>query len=95
MNTREMNKRLVVLQRWKFLLLFIAGMSLASLFSIVVMAKFLLRQEASLFPTVVSAAFWAIVFSLLAVIIVVVGVGIIHRSFFVGRTELTHEEGEV
>ena len=51
-----------------------------------------------MFPIVVSATFWAIVFSLLAGIIVVVGVvgvGIIHRSFFVGKTEREHKEREV
>ena len=93
----DASSKIVILQRWKFLLLF-AVMGFSALLSIVVMAKFLLRQEASLFPIVVSATFWAIVFSLLAGIIVVVGVvgvGIIHRSFFVGRTEREHKEREV
>lgn len=94
----EKNNGLVVLRRWKFLLLLFAVMGFSAVLSIVVMAKFLLRQEASLFPIVVSATFWAIVFSLLAGIIVVVGVvgaGIIRRSFFVGRTEREHKEREV
>ena len=89
---------IVVLSRWKFLLLLFAGMGFSAVFSIVVMARFLLMQEASLFPIVVSATFWAIVFSLLAGIIVVAGVagaGIIHRSFFVGRAEREHKEREV
>ena len=94
----EANSKIVTLQRWKFLLLLFAVMGFSAVLSIVVMAKFLLRQEASLFPIVVSATFWAIVFSLLAGIIVVVGVvgaGIIHRSFFVGKTEREHKESEV
>ena len=39
----EKNNGLVVLRRWKFLLLLFAGMSFASLFSIVVMAEFMLN----------------------------------------------------
>ena len=96
--SNEANDRLVVLKRWNFLFLLFVGMSFASLFSVVVMAKFLLMQEASLFPIVVSATFWAIVFSLLAGIIVVAavaGAGLIHGSFFVGKTECEHKESEV
>ena len=94
----EKNNGLVVLRRWKLLLLLFAVMGFSAVLSIVVMAKFLLRQEASLFPIVVSATFWAIVFSLLAGIIVVAavaGAGLIHRSFFVGKTEREHKESEV
>lgn len=92
------NSKIVILQRWKFLLLLFAVIGFSAALSIVVMAKFLLMQEASLFPIVVSATFWAIVFSLLAGIIVVAavaGAGLIHRSFFVGKTECEHKESEV
>ena len=67
-----MNKRLVVLPRWKLLLLLLAGMSFASLFSIVVMAEFMLRQDAGASPTVAAAEVGTIALSLLVVIAAVV-----------------------
>lgn len=93
-----MNKRLVVLQRWKFLLLLFAGMSFASLFSIVVMAEFMLRQDAGASPTIAAAMVGTIALSLLVVIAVVVCmvvVGIITDIFLRQQSREQTKEGEV
>lgn len=93
-----MNKGLVVLQRWKFLLLLFAGMSFASLFSIVVMAEFMLRQDAEASPTVAAAEVGTIALSLLVVIAAVVCVavvGIITDIFLRLQNREQTKEGEV
>lgn len=80
----EKNNGLVALQRWKFLLLLFTAMSFASLFSIVVMAEFMLRQDAGASPTIAAAMVGTITLSLLVVIAVVVCmavVGIINDIF--------------
>lgn len=93
-----MNKRLVVLQRWKFLLLLFAGMSFASLFSIVVMAEFMLRQDAGASPTIAAAMVGTIALSFLVVITVVVFmavVGIINDIFLRCQNREQTKEREV
>lgn len=94
----EKNNGLVVLRRWKFLLLLFAGMSFASLFSIVVMAEFMLRQDAGASPTIAAAMVGTIALSLLVVIAVVVCmvvVGIITDIFLRQQSREQTKEGEV
>ena len=93
-----MNKRLVVLPRWKLLLLLLAGMCFASLFSIVVMAEFMLRQDAGASPTIAAAMVGTIALSLLVVIAAVVCVavvGIITDIFLRLQSREQTKEGEV
>ena len=94
----EKNNGLVVLRRWKFLLLLFAGMCFASLFSIVVMAEFMLMQDAGASPTIAAAMVGTIALSLLVVIAVVVCmvvVGIITDIFLRQQSREQTKEGEV
>jgi len=80
-----MNMRLVVMRRWKFLLLLFICMCISSGFSIAMMAKFLLRQDENMFPLVVSAILLTEVFSILAGMVgvaCVAAIGIIRRISF-------------
>ena len=61
-----MDKSLVVLPWWKFLIVFFISMSISVGFAVVIMTKLLLKQNAQLFPVAVSAAFWSILLSTFA-----------------------------
>ena len=78
MKNEDISRRVVVLSRWKLVSLLSLCMSISGVLAVFIMTKFLLSQlEVHLFPIVVSAVFWTLVWMLLTGIVVIISMGMV------------------